>query len=263
MSTLSTWRHTGVAALSVLALSAGLALANPARAGAVSAYFDANATVNVTLLDDLPADVIVDYEAVVAGSNHSATGALSLASSTPVSAPDPATGMTRFDATFQSHADQGEAGANGPAGVQTGLASADSQSDGYIYIENNSGDDVTLNFEWAIDALVQVGLINPADVLSAGASAFVELLIQVSDGAMIQTIAELSLTALLGGTESDSSDEFGEFAVGVPDGEFREISITLNSGGTSNVGAVPVPATLALLVLGLVGVRAVRGRHVA
>jgi len=241
-------RRAGITAL----LSAGLLgsplIAHTAGAGLI-ASFEASGTVDVGLsaTATVPAGVTVDYDASVFSRDASHDGALSSASSDPLA-------EVFGDATFQSHADTGQAGARREAGVPTGLADASSSTDGYITVSNNSGAPVDLTFDWAVDALVKTALTTLGGPFDASASAFFMVTIATLNG----TVLDTGINAVLADSESDSLFDSGQFTVSIADGDFEEISILVESGGTAS--AVPVPPTLALLPFGLAIVRATRRR---
>ncbi len=248
--------------IAAVGLLMGAALSTRDAAAAAIARFESNVTVDVVLLSEVPTGVTVTrlVENLVASQDSS--GALSDAAADADGNPGAATSMARYDSNYQSQANTGQAGASRPAGVLTGLAEASSQSDGYITIENTSGQSVTLDFEWSAALAGLVELLGADEAEDAGASTFIELLITVSDGLTNQTVKEGSYSLDLRGTTSLSTSDSAGFAVTVPVGSVSDIAILVRSGGTSH--AVPAPAPLALLVagglIGLVGPRLVRRR---
>jgi hypothetical protein len=262
MFAVATRRHAAVTLCAAGLLGLG---AFSSAADAAIASFEAKATVDLTLLDTVPSGVIAEYSTLLDRTGSSSLGALSSASSSPTHLPgSTAQTMAQYDGTFQQHADEGEANVSKAAGAPTGLADASSATDAYVYVENNSGGLVELAFEWAIDAEALTGLVDPDNALSASASAFVEVLIDVTgydfDGTYFaETIQDLKLSASLDGALSAAFNDFAELTVSVPDGAYREITVLVSSGGSAD--AVPVPATTALLALGLLGMGAARGRR--
>ena len=248
--------------IAAIVLLTGAAIGSPEAAAAAIARFESNVTVDVVLLSDLPNGVTVTHQVENLGATRDSTGALSDAAAAADGNPLAGTLMARYDSTYQAQTNTGQAGASRPAGVLTGRAEAGSSSDGYITIENTSGQSVTLNFEWSAALAGLVELLGAAEAEDAGASTFIELLIMVSDGVTNQVVKEGTYNLDLRGTTLLKTTESGEFEVTVADGAFKDISIQVRSGGTSNV--VPAPAPLALLMagglIGLVGTRLVRRR---
>lgn len=245
--------------IAAVGLMTAAALTTRDAAAAAIARFESNVTVDVVLLSDLPTGVTVTHLVENLVASQDSSGVLSDAAADADGNPAAVTPMARHDSNYQAQTNTGQAGASRPAGVLTGVATANSQSDGYITVENGSGQTVTLSFEWAAALHGLVELLGAGEAEDAGASAFIDLLIMVSDGLTNQTVKEGTYTLDLRGNTSLDTQESASFAVTVPVGEARDIAILVRSGGTSN--AVPAPAPLALLMagglIGLVGRRLV------
>jgi hypothetical protein len=128
------------------------------------------------------------------------------------------------------------------SGAETAFVDALLMTEALIEIENNSGADVALDFDYLFGVFADV-MAQPYGRSAASAFARVELFLD------FDVIVDQTVSAALGGVESDALGGSGSFTVTVPDGETRGIYLIADVGGDAQ--HVPVPASLPLVAAGL------------
>jgi hypothetical protein len=198
----------------------------------------------------IPAGVEISYGNEITNDEASWTGLLSFASSDPFLSPDrPSETMTDLGAVENDHLNQGQVGAD-RHGI-SGTAYTATASEGFLEIANNTGR--------AIEVLVNVYLDMTAAVSpGAGLQAF-----NTADGLAYASVllyddaltSQVDIDQEVDATRTLTARPFSldqDYIYTIEDGDFLTFSLLVNTnaGGT----AVPVPATVALLALGLLGI---------
>jgi hypothetical protein len=236
----------GRRALAPIALAAGLlALPGLASAGTVTS---ATAVALFERIDYDP-NITVTYELSTADTvSTTRTSGNAVASTLQTPNTDIAEELFFQDQDAQS---QAEAYKTGKTGL--GSASAAISNEAYVVIENTGTSDgsVTLGWEYMLEAIQQVTGIR------SFASAFAYAEIVMFDDFFSFDISE-SVQALYDGASSMTAEDFGEVTFDLPAGGINVLTIQLITEADAQF--VPVPATAALLALGLLGLRGVRRR---
>ncbi len=232
--------------LAPLALGAALlALPGLASAGAITSA----TAVAVFELVDADADIAVTYEFDTADT-VSSTSISGNAIASTLQTPD----TNIADALFiQGQDAQSQAEAYKTGRTDLGNARAAISNEAYVVMENTgtTAGSVTLGWEYMLEAIQQVTGIRSF----ASALAYAEIV--MFDDAFSFDVNE-SLQALYGGAPSGTVDASGEVTFDLAPGETNVLTIQLITEADAQF--IPVPATVGLLALGLLGLRSVRRR---
>jgi hypothetical protein len=235
-------------AIAPIALTAGLlGLPGLASAGAMTS---ATATALFERVDFNP-DITVTYEFFTADTvlNTSTTGnGIASVLQTPDTDIDE-------ELVFQGQDAQSQAEAYKTRRNDLGAGAANLSNEGTIVLEDTggAGGTVTLGWEYSLEAIQQVTGINNF----ASAYAFAQVV--MFDDFFDLDIDE-SVEALYAGAQSVTAGDSGEITLTVPAGGFNFVTVQLITEAEAQF--VPVPATAALLALGLLGLRGLRRRAV-
>ena len=205
----------------------------------------------------IPNGVEISYGNEVTSDEANWTGLFSFASSDPFLSPDsPSETMPDLDVVESDHLNQGRVGADN-YGI-SGNAYTATASEGFLEIFNDSGS--------AIDVLINVYLDMTAEVMpSTGLQAFSKVdgvvytsVLLYDDALASQVDIDQELSASLTQTATSFSLD-QNYTYTIEDGDHLTFAmyVNTNAGGT----ALPVPATLALMAFGLLGVGGFRARR--
>ncbi|WP_295879831.1 hypothetical protein [uncultured Thiohalocapsa sp.] len=227
-----------------------LALPGLASAGAITSA-TANALFSVF---GLPTGVTAEYQFAAAQTNSSTTaGGNAVASTLQTPSADLTQNLALNPFVEQDSQSEAMAYKNTAAKDAGSDAAAFLSNEGTILFANTTGApvDVTLNWQYFLNVSQTVtGLHSFAD-----AYARAEVLISdFSSGLLIQDTAEVEYP----GAGILKVEDMGSALLSVPAGGMSMVSVQLNT--QTNAEYVPLPATTALLALGLFGLRSVRRR---
>lgn len=253
MRTLNVPLRNLTAALALGALGIGFAPA----AGATAAYnaFAAFDLTLVSVLDDLgqdPGGWFVDAEGFVIDISSAEIGnATSDAVADVVGSPPIEMAIGQF--FFHLSAADGMA--------VDGESNSHALTDLGITIENDSGGNLTFNFDWTAAADAE------ASAMFSWEEAYASALVEVFDDNGDVDVLLGALVGPLYGPDQDliSLDDSGSFAMMLADGEFNFITAYVDTDGYATAdpgaGAIPAPTSLLLLALGLIGLGVARRRQ--
>jgi hypothetical protein len=252
----------------LLALALGGLGSAFAPAASAAAFVDFSSSVDaiVEIIDidggpTIPSGVAISYGNAVTSNEASWTSLLSFASSDPFLYPDSSfESMSGLDVVENDHLNQGQVGADQYG--TSGNAYTATASEGFLEIFNDTGA--------AIDVLINVYLDMTAEVTpSTGLQAFSTVdgfayasVLLYDDALTSQVDIDQELSASLTQAATPFSLD-QDYTYTIEDGDYLTFAmyVNTNAGGTAVGAAVPVPATLALMALGLLGVRGFRARR--
>jgi hypothetical protein len=207
----------------------------------------------------IPSGVTINYGNEIDNDEAGWTGNLSFASSDPLLLPDASDiALTDlFDSLENDHLNQGRVGAD-LYGI-SGNAYTATSSTGFIEIINQSGAEIEVLISAYLDMLASVTPSTGLDAFST-VEGFAYASVQLYDDAIS---AQLDIDEALSATLSADATPFSldqEYRYTIENGGFLTLALTVNTyaGGTAVAAAVPAPATLALMALGLISIRYLR-----
>jgi hypothetical protein len=238
-------------ALAPIALTTGL-LALPGLAGA-GAITSATAVAQFEILDADP-DIAVTYEFFTADTvrDTSTSGnAIASALQTPELDIVEPLFFVRQDAQSQA-----EAYGTMPNGLATAAANLSNEATIVLNGTNSNGGTVTLGWEYTLEAIQTVTGMHDF------ASAYAYAQVVIFDDFFTLDIDQ-AVEALYDGVQSMTAGDDGEITLTVPAGDLNYVTVQLITEADAQfrpMSAVPVPATAALMALGLLGLRGLRRR---